>query len=441
MISTLRLFAQKGKWQNYIYKILSNDLFWLLLTCGIFRYIFYLFFSVTHDYPDSQTYLGYNANILLGQVEDYRTPVYPYFIRLIKLFGTTNLLQNVVLAQSIISFLTIIVFYKTLKNILKKRAVILIAALIYGILPSTLNFDKCILTESFSISALVVFLYFVVSYLKQPAIYKAVLFTFYIFFLIMLRPAFIFLLPVIILFWIIRMMIRKTEWKMSLSGLAASAVCILLIIGYSHLNYTCNEVNNISVVSTVNQLDILIDYNIYTDKSDTELSDYITTNIHKENREDLSDSIFTLFDPGRIAKYNKNCTLHHFPVYLQKSLEKILKTGTSSTSVIYAEFRKGVSGRWIEVISNILSLKFWFLYLLLVFDFIYIIYLWIKSKEIPWLKICIWTIITAQFMTALLGAPNESERLFVSALPYLIVLLSGYADKLVCHIKGRSLSR
>lgn len=432
MISTLRLFAQKGKWQNFISKILSNDLFWLLLFCGIFRYIFYLFFSVTHDYPDSQTYLGYSANLLLGQVEDYRTPVYPYFIRLIKLFGTTNLIQNVVFAQSVISFLTIIVFYKTLKNILKKRVVIVIATLIYGILPSTLNFDQCILTESFSISALVVFLYFVVSYLKQPAIYKAVLFTFYIFFLIMLRPAFIFLLLVIILFWIIRVIVQKTEWKMSLAGLAASTVCILLIIGYSHLNYTCNNVNNISIVSTVNQLDILIDYNIYTDKSDPGLSNYIKTNIHKYNREDLSDSIFTLFSPGRIASYDKNCTLHHFPVYLQKSLEKIIKTRTSSTSVIYAEFKEGASGRWIEVMSNILSLKFCFLYLLLIFDFIFIIYLWVKSKEMPWLKICIWTIITAQFMTALLGAPNESERLFVSALPFIIVLLSGYADKVIC---------
>ena len=262
---------QISKSYGIIVKVITSDLFWLLIACGIFRLGYYYCLN-NKLCPDSNYYMFYSENIFLGQINYLVTPVYPYFIKLIRLFGEENLIQNITLTQSVISFLTIIVFYKTVCAVYKNRAVIIIATFFYGIMPSIISFDKIIITESISISCAVIFLYFIVSYLKNPTRLKAASYPLYIFFLVMLRPSFIILLPIIIIFWISRMIFLKTERKLCIYGLSASAICILLIMGYSRLNYNENKIKGISAVSTVNLLDIIVNENMYMDGNDPEIT-------------------------------------------------------------------------------------------------------------------------------------------------------------------------
>jgi hypothetical protein len=60
----LNSFSQKGNWQNVIVEVLTTDLFWLLIICGVFRLIFYFSFLNTVSFPDSNSYLNYSANNL-----------------------------------------------------------------------------------------------------------------------------------------------------------------------------------------------------------------------------------------------------------------------------------------------------------------------------------------------------------------------------------------
>ena len=102
--------TQKTNRHNSLLRILSADLFWVFVISFIFRTIYYSTLLATRQ-VDTTSYINYHANILLGQTEALRTPVYPYFIKFIALFGTNNLINNVATAQIIISYLSIILLW------------------------------------------------------------------------------------------------------------------------------------------------------------------------------------------------------------------------------------------------------------------------------------------------------------------------------------------
>jgi hypothetical protein len=426
-------FAKKGKWQSVIVKYITSDLFWLLVCCGTFRLVFYLSYNIGDGSGDSETYWNYSANIFQGQVDILRTPVYPYFIKMIKLFGNNSLIQNIIAVQAIISFLVIIIFYKIACFVFRNRAVILIATLIYGIMPSIINFDKCILTESLSIDATVVFMYFIISYLKRPAIWKAILFTLYIFLTIMLRPSFVILLPVMILFWILRILFIKAEWKNCLSGIAASIVCVMLIFGYSRLNFVNNGYNGISVVSNINQLDVIINANMYLDGNDSEITESIKSNLTEPHGpyNSMYNILIDKFSHDRIAQYLRSCVKNQPGVYIKDALKKMVTLSKSTTRAVYVSTKGGLSGRLLSPLSHFLSINFLIIYVLIFFDFIYIVVRMIRTRQVHWFRIILLLIIATQLVTIIIGAQGEYKRLFVIVLPCVIILLFSYADMLV----------
>ncbi|MCK9613790.1 MAG: hypothetical protein M0R16_12995 [Bacteroidales bacterium] len=467
-------YAQKGKWQNILVKIITSELFWLLIICGIFRLIFYSCLLNSSSSTDSTSYLNYNANILLGQVESFRTPGYPYFIKLIKFFNAENFIQNIIISQSLISFLSIILFYKTLNAVFKKRTIIFLTSLTYGIMPAIINFDKCIMTESISISATVLFLYFMVTYLRKPTILKAVLYTVYVFFLIMLRPSFIILFYLLFLFWILRIIFNKVDFKIALSGIAASFVCALLLFGYSQLNYYNNGFRGISIVSNFNQLHIIIYSNVYVDKKDPEISEKINSFMNKNdpvmtdallcsfNNRDAHDAkvsqtikdlqqsekardarmfVMENYSQSRIEKFILNCIIQHPVIYLKELIKKIASYRRLPAASFYANTKGGLSKGFAFIVFELLSFPFIYIYLLLLFDCSFIIILLVKSKQMPWFKILLWSFITAQLAISIIGAERDPHRIFVTALPFVIILFFSYIDMIFYSIDKDKLVR
>ncbi len=440
----LDALAQKGKFQGVFVKVITSDLFWLLIACGIFRLVFYYCLN-DKLCPDSNYYMNYSENIFLGQINYLVTPVYPYFIKLIKLFSEENLIRNITLAQSVISFLTIIVFYKTLCAVYKKRVVIIMATFFYGIMPSIISFDKIILTESISISGAVIFLYFIVSYLKNPTRLKAASYPLYIFFLVMLRPSFIILLPIIIIFWGLRMIFLKTERKICLYGLSASAMCILLIMGYTRLNYANNEIKGISAVSTVNLLDIIVNENMYMNGNDPEISTTIKNTLpgpHLPYNTNIRLTLFKNYPHERIDKFLKSCIINQPKSYISMIAKRIYYViqQPASPDDSFINPKAGSFGKIGMFLLHMITIPFVLIYLMLFFDFIYIIALLIRYRQLPWFKIGLWSVITGQLLLVITGTIGQADyaRIFVEALPYVIVLLFGYMDMIVYAVdKGK----
>ena len=118
---------------------------------------------------DTQTY-SYLEQYNFEKFNSFRTPVYPIFIRVIGLFGdasTEQLYTNVATAQELISLASVFICYLTMRKMTKNRIIQSIATLWYGCLPSIFHYNLCILTESLSISFMMIFFYTFVCYLQN----------------------------------------------------------------------------------------------------------------------------------------------------------------------------------------------------------------------------------------------------------------------------------
>jgi len=430
----LASFSQKGRWNNKLVRIISADLFWILLISGIIRSVYYSVLLNTQA-VDTASYINYHANILQGETDGSRTPVYPYFIKLIGLFGQQDLIGNVVTAQIVISFLTIILFYKIAQACFKKRPVILATSLLYGVMLPVVNFDKVVITESLSVSFSVVFIYMLISYLQKPGNGKAWGLTLSVFMAIMLRPSFIYLLPLVIFFWLLRWLIYKKDWKECLSGLAASAVVILLLLGYSGLNKKNTGFNGISRVSNNNEMAVIVSAGIYMDGNDSEISAAIKSNLELNkicgNPKKSGINIMKTYDSDRIHRFIMNCIKNQPTAYAWHICSKLTDLEHENIFTNYAEHKTNFLAFRIENVEYLVfCVTFNILYLFLGLDLVLIIARWVRSKQAPWFRIILWLLITGQLAVAILGGYSEYQRLILAAIPALLILLFSYVDRI-----------
>jgi hypothetical protein len=442
---TLAPLAQNGNRQNRLVKILSYQLLWILVISFIIRLIYYSALLNTQA-VDSASYLTYHANILKGETAALRTPVYPYFIKFIAWFGTQTLIDNVITAQIILSFLSIILFYKIVLSCLNKRAVIFAACLVYGAMLPVINFDKLILTESLSAAFSLIFIYAIVSYLQKPACLKACAISLFVFIAIMLRPSFIYLLPLVITFFLLRWIVCKKEWKMCSSGLIGSAIVILLILGYSNLNEKNAGFNGISVVSNNNEIDVITKAGIYNNGDDPEISAAIESNLQliKANPGKIvyGINIMKRFNPDRMHKFIITSIMNQPFKYLHYIGLKLYVLRGERLFTNYANFKAGMLGEKISRIQyGLFSVRFFMLYIFIAIDLILIIALWIKRRSIPWFKIFLWLFIVGQLAVAVMGGYVDYQRLILPAIPALTILLFFYIDRLSLAIACASRKR
>ncbi len=63
---------------------------------------------------------------------------------------------------------------------------------------------------------------------------------------------------------------------------------------------------------------------------------------------------------------------------------------------------------------------------------------WIISKQVPWFKIILFSLIAGQLAIAILGAYTDLPRLFILSLPFVIILMFSYVDMIIHSIdKGK----
>jgi hypothetical protein len=431
-------FNLKALFSNYK----TSDIFIILMISGIVRIFYYSNFIDTVG-PDSPSYLNFTENLLNGEVNGWRTPVYPIFLKLIRFLVTPGyFIQIVVFVQSLISFSTIIVFYRIVKSIFKKRNVIVVATLLFALSPSIVNYDKCILTESLSISFMVFYMGLVINYLRKPTIFKATFYTLLTFFAVMLRPSFLYLIPLMAVFWILRFILIKIERKICVAGLLSSLFCVFLIFGYSHLNYMQNGTNSLSAVRNLNQMDIIITNNMYKNGNDFEITESIKNNC--DNSSQLFHwkthaILYKKYSHSRITEFINNCIKNQPKIYFQKTLLRFYELGNERIATRYAERKNG----FISLFNFILKLDFiifFAIYFLLSIDILLILILFFKTKKILWYKILLWSLISAQLAVIVIGSPTDYQRLFVIVLPCVIILFFSYIDILSYSVDKKKIS-
>jgi len=135
-----------GKMKRYFRKIhIRKELQLLLLVAILTRIIFLLIYHPVL-WPDSGGYLNLAqamTNFNIANDLGARTPVYPFFIALLKLNS-----WSIFLAQSLLGIATSIFLYSIFTRLSGKPAVGVISGLVHSLNPSTLFFEASILSET-----------------------------------------------------------------------------------------------------------------------------------------------------------------------------------------------------------------------------------------------------------------------------------------------------
>jgi len=403
---------------------------------------------------DSNTYSNFTENIFLGQVNVQRTPLYPLFIIFVRLISfSPNGYLPIVIAQEIVSLISLVFMYKIIARYTKSNKMIYIFTLIYAFEPTIWHWNKCILTESLSISLGVIFAWLLIRHIDKPKIWSAITIAIGSFLLIMLRPSFLALFAIIIGFWIVRFIISKIDRKQSVIGFGVSLACMLLLFGYMHLNYLQNGWNSITNVDTANQIMNLIEGDIYQNPKYQDIVNSFTENPLWSDRENtafvlgwipISNEEFGFnFSPEYVRNYVKDSIKLHFEDYVKYTGEKFIISFFSPVASIipfsldrsidnfnyatYETWANGMIMHWniltISFLTYLLFFPLFFVYIYIFWVIIYAIVKWAKGK-LDWIDLGFGLIIFAQLATIVINAPPQNyDRLFQPALPFLFVLV------------------
>lgn len=427
--------------------IIHADLFFVLSVSFVFRLCYYLMRSTTTYLPDTASYFNYPVNILKGQTDLWRTPGYPYFIKLIRWFDS-NLIhtyRNIVIAQCLLSFLSIILFFKIAQKIIGNKKLVLIVALFYGICIPVFDFDKVIFSESFAISITIFFIYLLVRYLQSPSILNAFVVTFFIFIMIMTRPAFIVLIPVIIFFWCLRLLIVKNEKSKTITGLVTSLICIVLVEGYKMLNERNNQIRELTIAAIYNRFDIIINAGMYNNTDDPELSGAIAKVLKEtppaENHWPLRLKMRPWLTNQRIDQFNTQC-LKNQPGKFLKYVTGVIKQESTKSIFIspYSRAKAGFKQKISNRLASLFYIPFFVVYALLAYYLVFFFAEWYNRRQVHWLKLILWLFVSGQLLIMIIGAQSEYQRIFIEAVPGVLILLVFFIQQMLLAIRHRKIS-
>lgn len=167
---------KKEKIKMKIVDFLKQPLIYILLISVFFQIKIYDNVPEYLMTSDSYSYtVNFDKNFLKGEVDSARTPVYPYFVKVIKkIGGEENLFRNIVLVQKILFIITVILFYYCIQLITDNKIIKSIFTLSFAICPCIILWNVTILTESIALFEIAFLAFLTLKYLKRPNAFLAV---------------------------------------------------------------------------------------------------------------------------------------------------------------------------------------------------------------------------------------------------------------------------
>lgn len=424
--------STKNKFISFIKSVFKSPLTYIMLVSILFQKFIYSRYEYYSFSGDSLSYLAkyYKENIFLGQVNYYRTPIYPYFCKLIDVFSSkASFYNNIVFGQKLLFLVGIVLFYLTVKKIFKNKPLVIITTLFYALNPYLFMWNTLILTEALSIVEITALLYLTVSYLKEPKKSSAILIGIQLLIMVMTRPANIYLPAVYLLFWILKYFIeRKNEViKVVKTGLISTCIAIVVILLY------CNQVRvqyghfGLTAVSDTNTAITLIDSGLYkygNNKKIIKAIEKVHTPGDAGSAWDAYSYIGKNFKLKEINSFIKSAQRNSKAERVKYLITKTLSCGTYSLGIVYSVPRGNINYTPIYfLIYNMFPVTFSIVYLFLIGAFVYLIAYLIKKKEIAWMMAALFATIAGNLFLSIVCAPFEWQRLSLISIPTVIILI------------------
>lgn len=257
----------------------------LIYTISIIVSLSFILLFHPIEFNDTPSYLRAWDNLSNGQLDTFRTPLYPVFIgSAMSLFGKAWG-WVVIIVQYAIFLLSIKYFHRLSSGLLNEKWALATTAF-YAIYPTFNSWGNLILTDSLGLSLSVFLFYACYRIIKEGSLRHIILMALLLLLLLALRPSNISLL-IPAAFSFLLLLFVKEKRKAGILGLAGAAFCSFLLIGYSFKIKEKTGVFTPSTVSVSNNLTIARMYGYLSPDAvdDPRRSEVIRQNYEKYGQE------------------------------------------------------------------------------------------------------------------------------------------------------------
>lgn len=403
----------------YLYSKNKSLLIPILVLIAIIRIIFYQETVMYIMYGDSYEYQSYSfTKLFSGELQD-RVPIYPLIIKIFMYICNDLWQRFVCVAQMIISFISLIFLYKTLKMLIKWEKLIAIITFLYGVCIAVIGWDTAILTESIALSSTILFIYFIVSYLKSKKLKYGIFSAISIFLMTFFRPSFIGFVAVLFGFFVLKLIIEKENRKKDFICLLTSITTIILILGYAIAFYKQHDIFSITKASVRQDLYVCMFQGFYKNSKDEQFIKDVEESIRTQDSQ-WNAMIKVLGDYGNkriqeLVKISKRESMNQYIKYL------INLVNTNSNEYFDAYYNLCISNQVnakFNFVRSFMFLKFSTVYIIIIMEGIIAIYRWIKNKKPDWIHLGLFGFTTLVLITSFIGTNGEFMRTAICVVPF-----------------------
>lgn len=364
---------------------------------------------------DSTSYISaWEDSLSLGIIDELRTPVYPLFLGLMKLVAGKSFCFWSIVVQHIVLLVSVFYFKKMADWMIQSPSMARWLTLFYAIIPSTASWANCILTELFAVTGVVFLFYNIFMFYRKPSWFSIVWSTFWLAFLLFLRPAFLYLLPVCFIAWVFYI---KRNRSMSISGICGIVLVFLMECCYCIQYDKKFGLFAPSSVSVFNQSYMAFGDGLmkpdYTDN--LEYKNFIVDYIESES-ETVSYSDIQPFGFVTVAKSIQASQKDQPIQWVKKAFGRFYQASQMSFFASLVEY--GILYDMVRFKININSV-----YVFLILFTLLLVYKSISNRTIYIASTLLLISFLGNLITAVAGAQGEWGRLLIPSLPLFFLLI------------------
>lgn len=410
---------------NYLY---LRDKSFVLVMVGILiiRFFYYKTSQIAFLSPDSHGYIEFSFSKLLDlDFSDGRVPIYPLVLRVFrKIFGEIYYLKFVCYFQMALSFIGTFYFYKTLKMITNRKWLVIGITFLFGSSNAYCGFDFNILTESLSLSGVVLFIYMLISYLKYNNNKFGISSIILLLVMTFLRPSFLLFDVIMTFFLLIQYIIKKN--KNIIKVLIANIISWSIIMAYSFLFFCNMGIFTISDPMPRQLLTVCIDRGYYVDSKDTEYVQFIKEGI-ETNPTDVWPTVMkavSQFGLKRTQDYAKECIKNNRIKYLKDEINVSIVNANYnfiSYNIPKEDLNSDLSGLRNVIIGFFDVLKPVHALVIAAYFFVITIKGILFNKKMYWLPCGFSTFIVLIFASSMIATCDEYIRTMIHMYPFIYI--------------------
>lgn len=389
--------------------------------------IFLIIFCGRQWYSDTASYIVAWDVISKFEIDMWRTPVYPIFLGILKtILGNDDYLFYGTIIQHFIFLISIYYFHQLSKGIIKSYNISICTTAFYALYPCVSTWNCYMITEPLAIYGTIFMLYCALKAFQNNSIIHIIFYAFWTVFLIFLRPALIYILPVFFIGWILIYFKNQRMTKAVWGGFCTILLSSTMMLLYCQCYYNKFNLFSPSGIGVINKYYIarLNGYLKPENTKNAELKIFLenTINIHGQKYSGGTDHDLYMETEEAIYTYG---------------LKEISNLVSTANKTDYHSFLRGFSQRvhkasndklfetllhkW-KNITDIFGVKLKIVYWLLIIFPIIILYWIYKKKSIPCFSIILYMLGWSHLFLILFACQNVWDRLILPIIPVYLIM-------------------